>query len=118
MDDQNIKNAKQATEMAMLQEKARNYQSKMNELTNKVYTGRRQGINIEMKGNYEVVDIKIDQSFYETSSKLQMEQALIVCLTNLRRSIELDQESLKDELQNDITRMQVDAMKDKENGTN
>lgn len=117
MEDENIKNAKQATEMAMLQERARKYQEKLTELSNKVYKGKRQGISIDMKGNYDVVDLKIDQSFYETSSKSQMEQAILVCLINLKRNIEQDQEVIKDELNNDIMKMQSDALKDKENGT-
>ena len=117
MDDQNIKNAKQTTDMVMLQERAKRYQDKINELSNKVYKGKRQGISIDMKGNYEVTDFKIDQSFYETSSKTQMEQAIIICLTNLKRAIDLEAESIKNELQDDIRKMQTEALKEKENGT-
>ena len=103
--------------MVMLQDRARKYQEKLDELANKVYKGKRQGINIDLKGNFDIIDFKIDQSFYETSSKTQMEQAIIVCFTNLKRTIEQDQETLKNELNNDIMKMQSEALKEKENGT-
>ena len=71
MEDENIKKAKQAVEFTMMQERAKKLQEQFSALSNKVYKGKRQGINIQMKGDYQVLDITIDQSFYETSSKTQ-----------------------------------------------
>ena len=66
--------------------------------------------------DYQVLDITIDQSFYETSSKTQMEQALMICLTNLKQAIDLEQEQLKNSLQTEINKFQSEMMKEKENG--
>ena len=69
MDDENIKKAKQAASMALLQSKAKEFQEKTIALQNKIYQGTVQGISITMKGSHEVIEVRIDQSFYETSGK-------------------------------------------------
>ena len=116
MEDENSEKAKQACEFTRMQERAKKLQEQFSALSNKVYKGKRQGINIQMKGDYQVLDITIDQSFYETSSKTQMEQALMICLTNLKQAIDLEQEQLKNSLQTEINKFQIDMMKEKENG--
>ena len=59
MDDENMKNAKRAADMVMLQNKARDFQDKMTALSNKEYQGRYQGIEIKMKGDSMSTLIKV-----------------------------------------------------------
>lgn len=110
MDDENIKKSKEAVDLLMLQTKAREFQNKSNELQQKEYQGKYQGVSIKMKGDHTVFDVHIDQGFYETSSKGQMEKAIISLLNNLNNAIKQDQDDLQRELQGDIERMQKDAM--------
>ena len=110
MDDENIKKSKEAVDLLMLQTKAREFQNKSNELQQKEYQGKFQGVSIKMKGDRTVFDVHIDQGFYETSSKGQMEKAIISLLNNLNNAIKQDQDDLQRELQGDIERMQKDAM--------
>ena len=110
MDDENIKKSKEAVDLLMLQNKAREFQNKSNELQQKEYQGKFQGVSIKMKGDHTVFDVHIDQGFYETSSKGQMEKAIIALMNNLNNAIKQDQDDLQRELQGDIERMQKDAM--------
>lgn len=110
MDDENIKKSKEAVDLLMLQNKAREFQSKSNELQQKEYQGKFQGISIKMKGDHSVFDVHIDQGFYETSSKGQMEKAIISLLNNLNNAIKQDLDDFQREFQSDIERMQKDAM--------
>jgi DNA-binding protein YbaB len=107
--DENLKKAKQAADLAVMQEKARVYQQKLLDLQNKEYQGKYKGLNLRMKGNYEVIDVKIDQSFYETAGKQEIEQAILVAYVNLHRAIETEQKELQDEMTNELQRMQVEA---------
>lgn len=104
--DENIKKAKQAADMFMLQQKAKAYQEKLDALANKEYQGKYQGISIKMKGDYSILDVQIDQSFYETASKGQIEHGILTLLCNLHNAIANDQTVLKDELQQDISFLQ------------
>lgn len=114
-DDQNLKKAKDAETYLMLQQKAKDYQDKLSALQNKEYQGRVFGVSISMKGSYEVFNVTIDQSFYETAGKEQIEKAFLTCLSNLHKAVESDQNTLRDELQSTITQFQKDNMN---NGTN
>lgn len=102
MDDENVKNAKQAADMALLQTKAKEFQDKANAQQNKIYQGTFQGITIAMKGSHEVIEVRIDQSFYETSGKGPMEIAILRCLTNLNHAIDEDVKAIQEELQTQI----------------
>ena len=102
MDDQNIKNAKQAANLALLQSKAKEFQEKTIALQNKIYQGTVQGISITMKGSHEVIEVRIDQSFYETSGKGTMEIAIMRCLTNLHNAIVTDVEQLQKDVQSQL----------------
>ncbi len=113
-EDQNLKKAKQSVDMFMLQQKAKDYQDKMTALANKEYQGKYQGINIKMKGDSSILEVKIDQSYYETASKSQIEAGLLRLFNNLHGAILADQEILKNELQMDINAFQKDSY----NGTN
>jgi DNA-binding protein YbaB len=108
-DDKNLKNASSAVEMVMLQQKAKEYQDKVQALGNKEYQGRNQGVAVTMKGNYDVVDVHIDQAFYETAGKDKLEKAFLTVLTNLHRMIDMDQDQLKQELQMAIVALQKEA---------
>ena len=108
--DENIKKAKQAADMVMLQNKAKDFQDKMTALGNKEYQGRYQGLTIKMKGDHTLLDVSIDQGFYETAGKSQIEKAILVLCSNLNTAIKDDQEQLQRELQGDIERMQKEAM--------
>lgn len=110
MDDENIKNAKQAANMAILQTKAKEFQDKSIALQNKIYRGTVQGISIAMKGSHDVIEIHIDQSYYETSGKGAMEIAILRCLTNLNNAINADFSQLQQDMQNQLMEFQ------KENG--
>ncbi len=110
MDDENMKKNKQALDLLMLQTKAREFQDKNNELQQKEYQGKYQGISIKMKGDHTVFDIHIDQGFYETAGKGQIEKAFLTLLGNLNNAIRQDQDNLQRELQGDIERMQKDSM--------
>ena len=102
MDDENIKKAKQAASMALLQSKAQEFQEKTIALQNKIYQGTVQGISITMKGSHEVIEVRIDQSFYETSGKGTMEIAIMRCLTNLHNAIVTDVEQLQKDVQSQL----------------
>ena len=108
MEDENIKKAEQATKMAMLQNRAKEFQDKNRELQNKEYQGRVQGINISMRGDFVVNNVHIDQSFYETASKGQIEIAITKCLANLHTAVQNDIELLAKQFQDEIVRMQKD----------
>lgn len=104
--DENLKKAKQAADMVLMQQKAQEYQQKLNGLFNKEYTGKYQGISVKLKGDSTLLDVKIDQSFYETASKEQIEKGFLILFNNLHNAIQADQNMLKDELQLDINALQ------------
>ncbi len=104
--DENIKKAKQAVDMVMLQQKAKDYQDKQVALMNKEYQGKYQGISMKMKGDFTLLEVKIDQNFYETASKGQIEQAIFKLCSNLHGAISADLDVLKNELQMDLSFLQ------------
>lgn len=116
--DENIKKAKQATSYAMMQDKAREYQEKILSLRNKDYQSKYKGLSIKMKGDYQLTEVKIDQNFYETAGKQEIEQAILVAFSNLHRAIEDEQKELQDQMTSDIQRMQMESMADNNNGNN
>ena len=105
-EDENIKKSKQAVDLLMLQNKAKEFQERSNNLLNKNYQGRVQGVTITMKGNHDIGEIHIDQSFYETAGKGELEIAFIKCLSNLNTAINNEQQELQNELQKEIIMMQ------------
>lgn len=109
MEDENIKRAKAATNFAMLQDKAKEFQDKSDALQNKVYQGTVQGVTIVMRGSHEVLEVKLDQNFYEISGKEGMEIAILRCLTNINNAIKLDQVQLQKEMQNELMALQRSA---------
>ncbi len=111
MDDQNIKNAKKAADLALLQNKAKDFQDRSVALQNKIFTGTYQGVTIVMKGSHDIIEVRIDQSFYETSGKGQMEIAIMRCLTNLNNAVNNEIQQLQQEMQRELAEFQ------KENGT-
>ncbi len=104
--DENLKKAKQAADMVRLQQKAQDYQQKLNDLMNKEYQGKYQGINVKMKGDSTLLDVRIEQSFYETAGKGQIEKAILTLFNNLHNAIQADQNALREELQMDIDSLQ------------
>ncbi len=107
-DDENMKKAMKATDMVMLQQKARDYQDKLGKLMNKEYQGRYQGISIKMKGDFTLLEVNIDQSFYEMASKSQIEQGIMTLFRNLHNAVSSDQDALKNELQLDLSTLRKD----------
>lgn len=108
-DDENLKKAKQAADMVRFQQKAQDYQKKLDGLLNKEYQGKFQGISVKMKGDSSLIDVRIDQSFYETAGKGQIEKAIMSLFNNLQRAIQADQVALKQELQMDLDVLQKEA---------
>lgn len=109
MEDDNIKKAKETTELFRLQQKAQEYQNKVKELMNKEYQAKYSGLSIKMKGDYTVLDVSLDQSFYETSSKSVLEQAIVTAFRNIHQAIEDDQEALKNRLQTELNDIKYDG---------
>jgi DNA-binding protein YbaB len=105
-EDENLKRAKASAEMVRVQNKMKDYQDKLVSLQNKEYQGKVQGITIVMKGSEEVIDIRIEQSYYETAGKGQMEKALLTLLNNLHRAVEADQTQIKEEMQAELVQLQ------------
>jgi|GEM_PF-773115 len=100
--DENLNKAKMASEFLNVQNKLSDYQKKYEALSNKVFTGRYKGVTLQMRGDYLIVDVKIDQSVYETASKSAIEQSFLICATNLHNAIGQELTSLKNELQQNI----------------
>jgi len=113
--DKNLEKAKQAADMVRLQQKAQEFQSKLTELGNKEYQGKVQGITIKVKGDYTVLDVQINQDYYETASRSQMEGSILKLLVNLKNAITADQDLLRNELQMDLDLLKREQMND---GTN
>lgn len=109
-DDNNLKKAKQAVDMAMLQDKAKDYQEQMAALQNKEYQGRYQGLTIKIKGDFTLLDVKIDQGFYETAGKNQLEHAILALFMNLKNAISTEQNELQQKLQSELERMQMEVL--------
>ena len=109
MDDENMKNAKRAADMVMLQNKARDFQEKMTALANKEYQGRYQGIEIKMKGDFTLINVHIDQSLYETGGKGQIEKAFFTLTSNLVYAIKQESEMMQKEFQEELMRMRKDS---------
>ena len=110
MEDENLKNAKKAADMAVLQNKMKDLQEKTVALQNKEYQGKFQGVTIRMKGDHQVIDVRIDQGYYETAGKGQLEKAFFQLLNNLVRAIKEEQEMLTMEFQKDMERLQRGAL--------
>lgn len=108
--DENLKKAKQAADLAVMQDKVRNYQQKLVDLQNKEYQGKYKGLSIRMKGSFEVVDVRIDQSFYETARKQEIEQAILITLNNLHQAVDDEQKDLQNQMTSDLQRIQAEAM--------
>lgn len=101
-EDNNEKQTKQAVDLLMLQQKAQDYQNKVVALGNKEYQGKYQGLSIRMKGDGTILEVRIDQGFYETASKAQMEQAFLTLSHNLHTAIVNDQTALQEEFKIDF----------------
>ena len=108
--DENLKKAKQAADLAVMQDKVRNYQQKLVDLQNKEYQGKYKGLSIRMKGSFEVIDVRIDQSFYETARKQEIEQAILITLNNLHQAVDDEQKDLQNQMTSDLQRIQAEAM--------
>ena len=114
--EENEKKSEQETNLFLLQQKARDYQDKLVQLQNKEYQGKYQGVSIKEKGDGTVLEVHIDQGFYETASKGQIEIAIFKLANNLHNAIVNDQKSLQDELQIDLNAFQKEHPFD--NGNN
>lgn len=109
-EDENLKKASQSADYVMLQQRVEDYKAKLISLQNKIYAGKYQGINLKMKGNYTVIEDSIDQTYYETASRSQIEHALLICYTNLHQAIEAEQKEVTDQMQAEIARYQASAV--------
>ena len=102
--DENIKNAELSAKMAVLQNTIREYQEKIKSLSSKLYTCKYKGVEMKMTGDYTVTNISIDQNVYETSSKSNLEQIIMVAFTNLKKAITDEQEFLSNEMKEVVER--------------
>lgn len=109
MDDENRKKAKQATDRLMLQTKAKEFQDKLKDLSRKEYQGKFKGITVKRRGDFTLFSVSIDQGFYETAGKAQLETAIRSVRTNLHLAITGEREELKRNFQRDRDRFQKEA---------
>ncbi|MFA6586956.1 MAG: YbaB/EbfC family nucleoid-associated protein [Bacilli bacterium] len=109
-DDPNLDKAKTAADMAVLQSQIGEYKKKLADLQSKVYTGRYKGVTIQMRGDYTVVDVSLDQAVYETASKSMMEQSILICLSNLHLAAVNESKTLTDELQKMLQNYQIPGL--------
>ncbi len=109
MSEEDDKKEKQTADLLYVQNRAKEYQEQIREIQNREYTGKVQGITITMKGTMEVIEVHIDQSFYETSAKGGMEIAFMKCINNIERSIRNDMEEVNNNLNSDIERLRVNS---------
>lgn len=109
-DDINLKKADQAAQYALIQERMATYRQKIVEVQNRDFQGRYQGISVKMNGNFDIVDVAIDQGYYETAGKSQLEKAILVCLSNLHNAIEQETKAITDQMQAEMARFQADAL--------
>ena len=109
-EDKNLEKAKQSAQAAVMQDRIKEYQKKINDLSSKEYSGKYQGITIKMTGAYRMLSVEINQAFYETCSKSQLEMAFLVCYSNIKDAIEVEQKSLTDQLQQEMIRFQAESL--------
>ena len=98
---------KQTADMLFMQNSAKEFQDKMQELQNKEYTGKVHGIYITMKGSMEIIDVHIDQNYYETASKGSIEMDVKKCVNNIEQSIGYDVNEARERLNKDMERIRV-----------
>ena len=109
MEDENLKKASQAAELAAMQDKARDYQRKLAEFQSKIFTGKVGGVNMKMSGDFKINEIKIDQSFYEMASKDQLEVSILRCYNNLYTAVSNEINDLNGQFQQEMKLMSKDA---------
>lgn len=109
-DDINLKKAEQSTQYAMMEQKMQDYRQKLVDLQNRIYQGKYQGVILKMRGDFNLVETTIDQTYYETASKAQLEKAILVCFTNLHNAIEQETKAITEQMQNDMSRFQLGQM--------
>lgn len=109
-DDINLKKARESADYAVIQSRVEEYKNRLMELQNKIYQGKYSGVTIKMKGDYRVLDTSIDQSFYETASREKIEQAFLICYTNLHDAVTNEQKAVTEQMQMEISRFQSDAL--------
>ncbi len=109
MSEEDDKKEKQTADMLFMQNSAKEFQDKMQVLQNKEYTGKVQGISIKMKGSMEIIDVHIDQSYYETAAKGAIEIAIKKCINNIENSIAFDVNEAREKLNQDIERIRVNS---------
>ncbi len=109
MEDENRKKAKQAADRYLLQTKAQDFQNKIKDLGRKEYQGKYKGITVKRRGDFTLISVSIDQGFYETAGKAQLETAIRTVRTNLRSAINSEREEVKANFQRDRDRIQKEA---------
>lgn len=109
-EDKNLEKAKASAEAAVMQDRIKEYQVKINELQSKEYSGKYQGITIKMTGAYRMLSVEINQAYYETCSKSQLENAYLICYSNIRDAIEVEQKALTEQLQQEMIRFQASSL--------
>ena len=110
MEDENRKKAKQAADRYLIQTKAKEFQEKIKELSRKEYQGKSKGIIVKRRGDYTLLSVSIDQGFYETAGKSQLETAFLTVRINLKGAIDSEREEIKSSFQRDRERLQKEAM--------
>lgn len=109
-DDINLKKAEQSAQYALMEQKMQEYRQKLIDMQNRIYQGKYQGVILKMKGDFNLIETTIDQNYYETASKAQLEKAILVCFTNLHSAIEQETKAITEQMQSEMSRFQLGQM--------
>lgn len=110
MEDKNLERAKKSADAAVMQDRIKEYQDKLKDLQNKEYSGKYQGIKMVVNGDFRMQKVEINQAFYETCSKSQLETAILVCFSNIKEAIDSETRELSEQLQQEVMRFQASAL--------
>lgn len=110
MEDKNLEKARNSAEAAVMQDRIKEYQQKLKDLQAKEYSGKYQGIKLTLNGAFCMQKVEINQAFYETCSKSQLETAILVCYSNIKEAIDSEARELSEQLQQEMMRFQSSAL--------
>lgn len=109
-EDKNLQRASKSAEAAVMQDRIKEYQTKIEDLQRKEYSGKYQGITLKMNGAMQLLGVEINQGYYETSSKSQLERAFLICFSNIKGAIDSEMNALREQLQQEVMRFQASSM--------
>ena len=95
-EDKNLQRASKSAEAAVMQDRIKEYQTKIEAL--------------KMNGAMQLLGVEINQGYYETSSKSQLERAFLICFSNIKGAIDSEMNALREQLQQEVMRFQASSM--------